>query len=237
MPNEKIKTYKNIARNATSDYKPYVPQYQVLGVEPGEYKSAVLPDNTKVADKPQEDNPRQRKAIMRQPYAESTPSPVGRGKGPIPNVGNNMEHMWSSVDGEIIDDLSNGDQLDSNHAMIDNNYFVSSAALGFNSEELSVEAEQLQVEQPFNKGFSESQIVSSPSSEDDLFPIVRDLEEGSYLLIVNGVPVCSGPKEEIEEQAKSFIFGEHEMCGGAPIPDSDLVIVKRIPIKIGLFIE
>jgi hypothetical protein len=63
-------------------------------------------------------NPRNTRAPVRQPYAHILPSPIK--KDPVPNVGNNMEHSWSSVDGEIIDDLS----IDANHPMIDNNDFV-----------------------------------------------------------------------------------------------------------------
>lgn len=228
MSNEKVKTYKNRERDiASENYKPYVPQYQVLGVEPGEYKSAVLPETAKVLAEPSENNPRGRKVAIRQPYAESVPSPVGRGKGPIPNVGNNVEHTWSSVNGEIIDDFSDG-QLDPNHPMVDNNDFVSSASLGSQREEMPMLDE---VQEPQPKVFAQS------SSSDDLFPIVRDLEEGSYLLIVSGVPVCSGPKEEIENEAKALIFGEHEICDGTPIPDDDIVVLRRVLIKIGLFLE
>lgn len=246
MSNEKIKTYKNRERSLApnSDYKPYVPQYLVRGVEPGEYKSAVLPDTVQVAAKPQEENPRARKVAVRQPYAESVPSPVGRGRGPIPNVGNNVEHTWSSVDGDIVDDLSGDERLDPDHPMIDNNDFVSPAALGVLAEDLpaldEVENPPLKrftrddIEQAFSQGLRNPQTAPS---EEDLFPVVRDLEEGSYLLIVNGVPVCSGPKEEIEDQAKALIFGEHEICDGNPIPDDDIVIIKRVPIRIGLFLE
>jgi hypothetical protein len=248
MSNEKIKTYKNPARVKTLDYKPYVPQYQLLGVEPGEYKSAVVPENTPIAV-PKEAAQRARKVGLQQPYAEAAPSPVGRGKGPIPNVGNNVEHSWSGVDEEIIDDLDES-KLDPNHPMVDNNDYVSASALGLSEEEMPMLDE---VQNPPPKRFvgdpkrfmgeiSPAQIMaaaiySETSPEEDLFPILRDLEEGSYLLIVSGVPVCSGPKEEIEEQTRSFIFGEHEMCDGNPISDEEIIVLKKSAIKIGAFLE
>lgn len=246
MSNDKIKTYKNPHRNEAAEYKPYVPQYQVWGVEPGEYKSSIVPENTPVVQKPQESNPRAPRPSLRQPYAAAIPSPVGRGRGPIPNVGNNVEHTWSGVDGEIIDDLSGN--VDPNHPMIDNNDYVSPAALGLPTtrEELPALDEvkeptrtrftREEVDQAFDRGFHQ-EVNASLSSEEDLFLIVRDLAEGSYLLIVGGVPLCSGPKEDIEDQAKALVFGEHEMCDGNPIPDDDIVIIKRVPIKIGLFLE
>jgi hypothetical protein len=226
MSNERVKTYRNHKRQISEKYTPYVPQYQVWGVEPNEYKSAVVSKNQQVkTTTPKEAIQRVRKVGVRQPYAESVPSPLGRGNGPIPNVGNNVEHTWSSVDGEIVDDLSG--PIDPNHPMVDNNDVVSNDALGV-SKKLSM----------LNEPQNPQQLTPHmPSVEEDLFPVVRDLEEGAYLLIVSGVPICSGPKEEIEEQARALIFGEHELSDGNPIPDDDIVIIKRVPIKIGLFLE
>jgi hypothetical protein len=51
------------------------------------------------------------------------------------------------------------------------------------------------------------------------------------------VPLCSGPKEEIEDQARALVFGEHEMCDGNPVPVDDIVILKRVKVKVGLFLE
>ena len=122
-----VKIYKNPARKNVSDYKPYVPQYQVEGKDPQKHNSAVVPSNSKLA-RPSAVNPREKRAPFRQPYAVASPSPVGR--GPVPNVGNNMEHTWSSVDGELVDDLS-GEMVNSDQHMIDNNDFVSDEAMGY----------------------------------------------------------------------------------------------------------
>src|SRR5512143_3135329 len=104
--NGKVKLIRNPDRNKPAPYKPYVPQYQVHGKDPQEYQGAVVPGGIKLA-RPSalpSDNPRSRRAPVRQPYADAgVTSPVGRGRGPVPNVGNNMEHTWSSVDGEIVD--------------------------------------------------------------------------------------------------------------------------------------
>lgn len=259
MSNDKVKLYKNKQRGQET-HKPYVPQYQVLGVEPGEYKSAVVPLDTPVAQT-STDNPRAKRAPLRQPYSEVVTSPVGRGKGPIPNVGNNIEHTWSGVDGDIVDDLS-GESMDPNQSMIDNNDYVTDQSLGLGTSQANVRAPILaeivknqpltaiayqgqyrpvevlptlnEVRNPPPKQFINA---PSPSVEEDLFPIIRDLEEGAYLLIVNGVSICSGPKEEIEDQARALVFGDHEICDGNPVPDDDIIIIKRVPIKIGLFLE
>lgn len=214
MSQDNIKLHKNPNRKLTVEHKPYVPQYQILGVEPGEFRSATVPSNTPIS-KGNSDNPRAKKIGLRQPYAVAVDSPI-KGTDTLPNVGNNVEQTWSSVDSEIVDDLQD---IDVNQA-IDNNEYVTDTALG-------------------NGGPIKIAKVSDKiklNDSDDLLSIVHDLEENSYLLIVSGVAMCSGPVLEIEEQARALVFGEHEYCDGSPIPVEDIVILKRVPIKMGLFL-
>lgn len=242
MSNGKVKVYKNPARDEKETYKPYVPQYQIRGVEPAEHKGLQSSISGMVNPSPLPlDNPRGARSAIRQPYAEAVSSPVGRGRGPVPNVGNNMEHTWSSVNEEIVDDLANS-ALDPDHEMIDNNEYVTATAL-----QLPEELPQLdETAHPTGKIFSPkpflsqedlNKVMKTQESRDDLAGILEDLEEGTYLLIVNGVAVCSGPSEEIQDQARALVFGEHELCDGSPIPAEDLVILKRATIKVGLFLE
>ncbi len=234
--NGKVKTYhKNPERDKPVTPKPYVPQYQVRGVEPGVYQGAVVPDGTPVA-RPNADNPRLKRSPIRQPYAEATSSPIGAGRGPVPNVGNNMEHTWSSVDGEIIDDLS-GEEIDPNQSMIDNNEFVTEAALGFRNGPTAADLRPQTEYRPAAMLEQEVQAIRQTTNQEDLVPILADLSYEDYLLIVSGVPVCSGPKEEIEDQARALVFGEHEMCDGNPVPVDDIIILKRVKVKVGLFLE
>lgn len=247
----KTKTYKHPERGKPANYKPYVPQYQVHGKEPSEYHGAVVPNGLPAAS-PSTDNPRLKRSPLRQPYSPATESPIGRGRGPIPNVGNNMEQTWSSsgADGDIIDDLS-GEGLDPNHPMIDNNEFVSNQALGFQAGPM---ANEIQTPPPQGKVLFENEAATlqgiyehaeqqeevshqQAQGSDDLLTILSDLTDDSFLLIVAGVPLCSGPKEEIEDQARALVFGEHEMCDGNPIPVDDIIILKRVKVRVGLFLE
>lgn len=243
MSNGKIKVYKNPEREAKENYKPYVPQYQLRGMEPEEHKSSTT---TVIGIRPKtdlpSDNPRAPKPPIRQPYAEAVSSPVGRGRGPVPNVGNNMEHTWSSVNEEIVDDLTGNSALDPDHEMIDNNEFVTAQALGLKEElpmldEIAHPSQKIFNPKTFLSQDELNRVMKTQESQDDLFSIVQDLEENAYLLIVNGVAVCSGPFEEIQDQARALVFGEHELCDGNPIPAEDLVILKRAAIKVGLFLE
>jgi hypothetical protein len=233
----KTKVYRNPARDKQEPaYKPYIPQYQLEGIEPQQFKSARVPAGTLIA-KPEPlplDNPRAPRPLIRQPYAETTTSPIKRG-GLIPNVGNNIEQTWSSVDGEIIDDFS----YDPQQPMIDNNDFVSEAALGFES---GLDARELPtnfISQPVRIEMPPEvrPQVSSETNDTEFLSIVSSLEEDSYLLIVAGNPLCSGPKEEIEEQARQLVFGDHELCENQPIPIEEIIILKKVKVKVGLFLD
>lgn len=235
QPKSTAKFYKNPARNNQPTYKPYVPHYQLEGIEPTKYNSGAIPANTPIA-RPEPlpmDNPRASRPLIRQPYAEAVASPLGRGTAP-PNVGNNVEQSWSSVDGHLIDDLSN-ETLDPTHPMIDNNEFMTDTALGgFKS---GIDARSV----PTNLASGQVKIEQEPTSQttdnSELFSIISNLEEDTFLLMAGGTPLCSGPKEEIEELAQSLIFGEHELCDNQPIPQEDIIILKKVKIKIGLFLE
>ena len=230
--NDKVKIYKNPERNKIVNYKPYVPQYQIHDKEPQEYRSAVVSSDTQIA-KPSVDNPRQKRPAMRQPYAAVTTSPVGRGRGPVPNVGNNMEHTWSTVDGEVVDDLSS-EYIGPNQLIIDNNELVTDQVLGYQS---GITAGEIQPSPQQGKVTLETVQEVNFQPDNDLLSIVIDLPLDSYLLIVSGVSVCSGPKEEVEDQVRSFIFGENEMCDGIPTPVEDIIVIRKSKIKIGAFLE
>lgn len=227
---DKVKIYRNPDRSEPEQRSPYTPQYQVMGVEPGEYKSAIATGMPVAAAPATPDNPRTRKPGVRQPYANLTNSPIG--KGPVPNVGNNMEHTWASVDGDIVDDISISDD----HPMVDNNEFITTEALGV-SQGFHEKLLTLDEVKKLPKSFVSPPVTTAAPDTDDVLPILYALTEGDYLLLVNGVAVCSGPANAIQEQARLLVFGEHEMCDGNPIPIDGILVIKRIPIKVGLFLE
>lgn len=213
MPNDKVKYYRNPARSNNDAVRHYVPEYQRLGIEPKERNHAAIPGNVLVArgGVTEEENPRLRKPGIRQPYAE--PSNVTLANGSVPNVGNNMEHTWSGVDEVIIDDFS-GEQLDPNHPMIDNNNFV--------------DYEEKQ------KTFLTQEDLQSAIQENN---VLSDLQDNDYILIVNGNIISIGPLENIQEEASSLLFGEHELCATQSVQLEDIVVLRKVKIKTGLFLE
>ena len=247
MSTTKVKVYKNPERNKPAVHKPYIPQYQSLGIEPSEYKSPLAPGFKIQPPSPgSTDNPRtQRPNIRQQPYAEAVPSPIGRGRGPIPNVGNNMEQTWSGVDGEIVDDIS--EQLNPNQKMIDNNEFVSANALGLVEEEYVEDNEKTEIgtesinqlrNATFNieKSFLTENVLQNALEEEYLSKLIKQLDEDEYCILVEGSAVCSGPADYIQEQTRALVFGEHELYNGNPVSVDDILVIKRVKIKVGVFL-
>jgi len=247
---EKIKLYKNPHRNKITDTKPYVPQWQQMGIEPEERMtppaSMGYAARHPVKAPLSRDNPRAPRPFIRQPYAEAVVSPVGRGRGLLPNVGNNLEQTWSGVDGEeIVDDLT--EPSDPNRQMVDNNDYVSAQALGVTEDGDSLpvyepEADDVvEIEETSFMTQNELQHMEqadhSSESEQYLSAVVDSLEEGEYLLLVNGSAVCSGPLEGVQDQARGLLFGEHPLCEGNPMPVDDIVVLKKVKLKVGLFLE
>lgn len=211
MSNEtdkKIKLYKNPARQESVIVKQYVPQYQQMGIAPEIINSNPVSSNVLVA---REGITNSNNPRTRTPsIRQPYADPVGSklGNSSVPNVGNSLEHTWVGVDGDIIDDIS---EIDSNHLMIDNNDIV------------DIETET----KPDSDNLVEKDISN------DIF----NLPEDSYILLVNGEVFSVASKEKIEELASAFIFGEHELCDGQPIPIDNIIVLKKVKIKTGLFLE
>ena len=218
------KILKNPARSTKKEvYTPYVPQYKMWGVEPipakddSPFKNAGKPvivngnksmnkQETKLKLKPLA-TPITKSNV---PYAETIS--VMDKNASLPNVGNNIESVWNSVDNNmVIDDISH---IDSEAQMIDNNDYYTDEALGISTEETIMQEQ-----------------VSEITSEN------IDLNEDEYLIAIEGTVISSGPLDMIENAVKALIFGEHELCGGKQIPIEDIIVLKRVKIKMGVFIN
>lgn len=210
MSENKVKLYKNPSRKENAEYKSYVPQYQLLGIDPVEFKSSTVPVDTKISQNSQ-DNPRIKEIGFQKKFDTSD---VPNTQINLPAVGQNREHTWAGVDGDIIDDL---EVIDVKSKMIDNNEYLSEEALGHK--------EQVKTN------------TTVPSTEADLLITLSKLEDKNYIILVDGTVVSSGTLEHVEKEAELLAFGDHPICDGEPIPVNELLIIKKIPIKIGLFLE
>ena len=232
MSDDKVKIYKNPARkleDSSAVRQVYVPQYQLLGVTPEESIEKSLPSNVLIArgGSSDNDNPRTRKLSIRQPYVETVVSTNESSvTGSIPNVGNNMEQGWSYIDNEMVDDITGQvvGKLDDSRPMIDNNDFVEIPGLPLREE----------VPQDEPKQFMTAQELSEVIDDVKVFSKIQD---DSYILFVSGTIIAVDTMEKIQSIASSLIFGEHPLCDGQAIPIEDIVVLKKIKLKVGLFLE
>lgn len=234
----KVKVYKNPSRNAQETHKPYVPQYQLMGVEPAEYKSPLAPGYPVAMTKTPLDtnNTRAARPVIRQPYAEAVESPIGKGRGLLPNVGNNIEQTWSGVD-NVIDDLT----IDPNQPMVDNNEFVTTEALGLPEGRMEIGGEAInslrEAVSNVEKSILTEDTLKDVLTQEYFQAVISKMEEDEYLLLVNGETICSGPEDYIQKQTTALVFGEHELYDGNPVSPDDIIVIKRIPIRVGVFLK
>ncbi|HWZ21403.1 MAG TPA: hypothetical protein VNW06_02045 [Cytophagaceae bacterium] len=208
------KLIKNPLRGQSEIAKPYVPQYKLRGLTPAQIAGSSIPEThkkmflTKHAPVVSYDNPRVRPppAIRANvPYAEAVNLPLDKGQI-LPNVGNNVENTWASVDESVIDDLGINSNIDPNHPMIDNN-----------DDDLN----------NFSSIPDEIQAPPMPQMmvpEDEQEVTVQD----EYMLIVGG-EISTGTLSSIQDEVRSLVI-DHD------VPMDDIVVFKKMKIKMGIFI-
>jgi hypothetical protein len=214
--NKQTKYYKNPSRSEEAEYKPYVPQYQIRGIEPEPYEHNSM-STRPIILKPNplpSDNPRaKRTGIRNVDYAREVDSPIGVGKGLVPNVGNNMEHTWSGVD-NIVDDLSdlNPDQL-----MIDNNDLIDMDAIRSSTD----------------KEFLDETDLKGMLDNSERLSVINELSDDEYMLVVKGTPMLVGDLTKIQETVSTLVLSDRYES----VSIDDIVVIKRIKLKVGVFLE
>lgn len=195
------KYYKNPGRVTNETVPKYVPQYKIHDLEPQIHATVKVPSNT-IISSGSELNPRdKRPAIRQEVYA---PIPEKTKINSIPNVGNSMSTSWSGVDGELIDEVI----LDPNAKMKEHSNETLDA--------MAMLEEQKKSEQP-----NENSLISS----------LYELNEGDFVLLVQGILICSGELEDLEKEVRALLLGDD------PIDVEDILVLKRSKIKMGVFLE
>jgi hypothetical protein len=209
--NLKVKYYRNADRNVKEPFYRSQPQYQALGAQPTQFGEAanVISNNLNLSRIKQE-SPR---------YGTY-------------QVGLQDNALDDSFDVEF-------DESNDQTPMIDNNDYVV-----IETKSNPIKPKNLPtIEAPRFKQQAPTQVLSNPPKasprvqttvqvqRDETIEILKELKTDEYLLIANGEVLCSGPLEEIEEQAKNIYFDEK-----SNMEINDLIILKRISIKVGLFL-
>jgi hypothetical protein len=192
-----------MSKYSKTEYVPYVPNYKKMNITPTTQDCSVDFSNSSISSEGDLDNPRIRKPNVTTStnvqYSEFVE--VGSKTEYVPNVGNNIEHTWVGIDGDIVDDL------------------------GINGDSVKKSLEH----QEYN--------VVTENYTDTVKNTYNTTNIGEYLIIFNGQIISTGDLSSVQNDVRSLIFGEHELCKTNNINVEDLIVLKRIPIKIGVFIE
>ena len=89
-----------------------------------------------------------------------------------------------------------------------------------------VDVDNLQIKSNVRTKFPSPKEVKPISSED-----------GKYILIWNGDIICISSLEEVQEQTRKLVFGEHEKSPDKPVSINDINVLKKVKIKVGLFLD
>ena len=60
---------------------------------------------------------------------------------------------------------------------------------------------------------------------------------GEYILMVLGKLITSGNIDKIEKQVRDIMYGDSDVFKGKEISINDIVVLKRVEIKVGIFVS
>lgn len=120
------------------------------------------------------------------------------------------QEMFVGVDGDNLDEEGENIPFENGH-VIDNNDYVN---LGYDSTPTAAAVEP----EPLEDNVAAPQV-------------------GDYILMVLGKLVTSGPIEKIQSRVKNIMYGEDAAFSSLEISMDDIVVLKRVNIKVGIFID
>jgi hypothetical protein len=218
----------------THAYKPYVPQYKQMGVEPFQYPPRQLPAGTQaVAAKekapfvaqfaPKRRAPQTVAPQHNVPYAETiTTAP----SIPAMNVGNNIETGWTLPNGlSTQHSFVTADTVESmdNRSMIDNNDYVSAPYYPAPQWQPDpIPAYPPRAPQPTFR--PPVKIEAPPPAQEQTVPNL-----GEYMLIVGGNIILIGARDVIQARAFEILTDEQ-----TPASPEDIIILKRVDFNVGV---
>lgn len=242
------KYFKNPERGKTTPFQSYVPRYQLMGITPTpaatgeiavhksfaetELSNRNIPFAARVLPKAADPKLIAGKDILRRsnnvPYAEAVEmtSNIVRSV-PLPNVGNNIENTWSGMDDMVMDEEGEFTEVDANHLMIDNNFDDEKNYVGIPQTIKGAPKLQIQMDQMIHE---EDTVTVFDAAQ-------LNVAYNEYVLAVKGEIISTGLLDQIQEEVRELVFGEHSVSEGNIVSTDDIIVLKRIKIKVGVFIE
>jgi hypothetical protein len=205
----KEKFYRNPERGNDKPPQPYKPQWKIYGKEPTIMNGESTPPFTAQVVSPPKN------IGNNVPFAETTVPTFKHDK--LPNVGNNVENTWAGIDSISIEEE---DEVQiQNQLMIDNNDFV------------KIPTNNSPLLDRLNKVYQAPQKKQDASFDN----VLASLQANDYILLIKGKIFAIGSLESIQNEITSLIFEEKLAAMNASM--DDLVVLKNVQIKVGVFLE
>jgi hypothetical protein len=147
--------------------------------------------------------------------------PVKMDKKQVPVIKSSKKdeiNNFSAVDGKMYDEEGNEIKVEPGH-IIDNNDYVFPPNVKLNPPSTQRETEEIMFEEN-----NQPTILGQP-------------RVGQYILLVNGKIVDTGSLEQIESVARAILYGENEGFSNQEVRVDDIVVLKRVGINVGIFID
>jgi hypothetical protein len=210
----KVKFYSNPQRNSIAKPERYVPHYQAQGINPAYMRgfpggpNAILPVNQPEVN--QNDNPRTRPDPMALPYATDG------------SYENDYDFYDDAHGNDFIPNVGNVDNSWNYGAQMQNNIV----------DDIDIDVGEYMSEERTEESRAHQEEVV-PESESRLDASSKD----DYVLIFEDSILKVGDLGSMEPIIYSLLDGTHDMSVGKKVTVDDVILLKRVKIKFGLFFE
>jgi hypothetical protein len=211
----KVKFYSNPQRNSVSKPERYVPHYQAQGINPAYMRGIPAGSNVVVAGGQPvinpNDNPRTRPEPMALPYA--------------------TDGSYES-DYEFYDQTHAGVQIP-NVGNVDNSWNYESEASGNIIDDINIDVDDSSYDENV---YLESGAQNSQAHLEDQSSI-HAASKYDYVLIFEDSILKVGDLNSMDPIIHSLLDGTHDLSRDKKVSVDDIILLKRVKIKFGLFFE
>lgn len=142
----------------------------------------------------------------------------------------------SMVDDQIVDEDGNVTESKQGH-WIDNNDIVFPEATPFVKQNPAKEKRRARFDNIVVEAVKHTDEKQSSSHEEYEAPILGQPRVGEYILMVYGKIIDTGSLRQIEGVVQAILYGENEQFIGQSVQAEDIVVLKRVNVQVGIFVD
>lgn len=182
-------------------------------------------------------NAKQQQTPFEPEYVRLGKEPIKMEKKQAPTLLTSKQETrdFASVDGVIFDENDNEVKVEPGH-VIDNNDWVFPPDVPVKrvydgTRPISKDGKVWEEATMSNRSVSQEKTTETKST------IQGQPQVGEYILLVFGKIVHTGKLNEVEGISRAILYGENEQFIGTEVKVDDIVVLKRVGINVGIFID